>query len=83
MVNARPAAVMTPVLAGPLLGATVNPTVPSPVPVEPDVTVTHEESLVALHGQPPLLELTATVPEEPAAGMSAEDVPRVYEHPLA
>ncbi len=36
----------------PLLAATVNVTVPSPVPFDPDVIVTHGASLVAVQVQP-------------------------------
>jgi len=48
-VNVRPATVRVPVLAAPVFAATVNATLPLPVPLAPDVTVIHEALLVAVH----------------------------------
>lgn len=51
-VNVWPAAVMAPLLAGPVLRAAVNRTAPSPVPLAPDVIVSHGTADVADHAQP-------------------------------
>jgi hypothetical protein len=48
-VNVRPAMVMVPVLAAPVLFATLKATEPLPVPAAPDVTVIHVAPLVAVH----------------------------------
>ncbi len=61
-----PAIVTVPLRAAPVLAATLNPTVPLPVPVAPDVTVIHAAFDVAVH---PHAEpaVTATVPVPPLA----------------
>ena len=48
-VNVRPAIVSVPVLAAPVLLATLKATEPLPVPAAPDVTVIHVAPLVAVH----------------------------------
>ncbi len=50
----------------PALGATLNATLPGPLPFAPDVTVSHAALLDAVHPQP-LPTLTATDPLPPAA----------------
>jgi hypothetical protein len=48
-VNVRPATVRVPVLAAPVFAATLNATLPLPVPLAPEVMVIHEALLVAVH----------------------------------
>jgi hypothetical protein len=50
-----------------VLAATVNPTLPLPLPDAPLVTVIHAALLVAVQAQP-LVVVTATVELSPAAG---------------
>ena len=50
----------------PVLAATVNPTVPFPVPVAPELTVMKFELLTAVHGQVPVAA-TLTIPVLPDA----------------
>jgi hypothetical protein len=57
---------MVPVRDPPLLADTLKPTVPLPLPDDPDVIVIQDALLTAVQGQPPA-EDTATVPV-PAAG---------------
>jgi hypothetical protein len=66
-VNVAPPTVRVPVrLALPELAATVNDTVPVPVPADPAVTVIHVASLTAVHAQ--IVEAVAVVlPEPPVA----------------
>jgi len=47
--------------------ATANPTVPFPLPVEPDVTVIHGALLLAVHVHP-VAVVTFEVPDPPSAG---------------
>lgn len=55
----------------PLFAAAENATVPSPLPVAPDVIVTHEFAVVAVQSQPPGA-VTVTVPLPPAAGTACD-----------
>ena len=68
-VNARPAIVSVPVRAAPVLAATLNVTVPLPVPVEPDATVIHSTAVVAVHWHVAPAETVTGVPAPPAAAM--------------
>ena len=52
MVNVWPAAVIAPLRDGPVFGAAVNRTVPSPLPLDPDEIVTHATADVAVHAHP-------------------------------
>ena len=51
-VNVWPATVMVPVRALPGFAATLNATDPFPVPLAPEVTVTHATLLLAVQAQP-------------------------------
>jgi hypothetical protein len=51
-VNALPPALTVPVLAAPVLGATLSCTVPVPLPVPPAVIVIQESGVEADHAQP-------------------------------
>jgi hypothetical protein len=51
---------------GPSHDPTLNPTVPAPLPVWPDVIEIHDALLCADHGQPAAV-LTLTVPDPPLA----------------
>ena len=59
--------VIDPFRSRPVLAATLNLTVPSPVPLAPDVIVIHGSLLTAVHEQLAVV-LTATLPLPPAAG---------------
>ena len=63
-----PATVNVPERAGPVDSAAVNSTRPSPTPVVPELTVSHDAVLPALHWQP-AAECTVTAPEVLAAGI--------------
>jgi hypothetical protein len=66
-VNVCPAIVSVPVrIAGPLTVA-LNPTEPLPVPLAPDVTVSHDALLVALHGQSAAAVTVTGLPGPPPA----------------
>ena len=67
-VNAWPAIVRVPERGPPGLAATLNVTGPSPLPLAPEVTVTHAGPLPAVQAQP-LPADTATVPVPPAAAI--------------
>jgi hypothetical protein len=56
-VNVCPAMVSVVEREPPVLGATSKPTAPFPVPLEPEVTDTHEAVLVAVHVQPVAVEI--------------------------
>jgi hypothetical protein len=60
--------VSVPVRAAPLFGRTLKPTEPFPAPFEPEVIVSHDALLVAVHAHP-LVVVTATVPPPPDAAM--------------
>ena len=66
-VNVRLATVKVPVLAEPVFAATLNVTVPLPVPLAPELIVIHDAPLVAVHGHPPAAETVMGVPAPPAA----------------
>src|SRR5204863_14737 len=59
-----------PVLAGPLLAATVNATVPLPVPLAPLVIVIHGVKVVAVQAQPAAVVSVTGTAAPPAAGSS-------------
>ena len=64
-----PAIVSVPVREVPaVLAATLNPTVPLPVPLAPDVTEIHDALLVAVRAQP-VVPVTVTLAEPPAEVM--------------
>ncbi len=56
-------------------------TVPLPLPFAPDVTVSHDALLLAVHGHPSAV-VTATLPEPPADGTLAAVGAIEMEHPL-
>jgi hypothetical protein len=68
-VNACPAIVMTPARAAPALAATLNATVPEPVPEAPAVTVIHWALVVAVQLQVAADAVTTTDPAPPAAAI--------------
>jgi hypothetical protein len=76
-VKVLPAIVTVPERAGPALAVTFMLTEPSPLPVDPDLTVIHPALLVAVHAQPAAaVTLTAGAVEAPApteavAGLTA------------
>ena len=67
-VNVWPAIVRVPERASPGLTATLNATGPSPLPLEPEVMVTHDALLPAVQAQLVPAE-TTTVPVPPAAAI--------------
>jgi hypothetical protein len=72
-VNVCPATVIVPVRDAPVFAAMLNPTVPVPVPLAPDVTVIHGALLVAFHVQV-LAVVTVTLPcDAPATTESPAD----------
>ena len=68
--NVWPAMVRVPERAPPVLAATLNATAPFPLPLAPEVTVTHPAPLLAVQAQP-LPADTATVPVPPDAAIEA------------
>ena len=70
MVTVWPATVIVPVRCGPLLAATVYPTVLLPFPGVPDVTVIHAALLLAVQPQPGSA-VTVIVPGPPAVPTTA------------
>jgi hypothetical protein len=66
-VNVCPAMVSVPVREAPMFATTLNPAVPLPVPVAPDVTRSHGTLLLAVHAHA-LVVVTVTVPVPPVAG---------------
>ena len=64
-----PPTVSVPERAAPVLAATVNATVPLPVPDAPPVTVSHPAFAVAVQVQVPADAVTATDPAPPASPM--------------
>ena len=71
-VNVWPAMVRMPERTPPVLAATLNVTEPSPLPLAPEVTVTHAGLLSAVQAQPVPAD-TATVPVPPEAAIAAFD----------
>jgi hypothetical protein len=63
------ATVIVPVRAAPVFAATLNSTVPFPLPLAPDVTVIHDALLTAVHVQVLAVETATAVPGPPAAGI--------------
>lgn len=70
MVNVWPPAAMLPERLAPEFAATVNATVPLPVPAAPEVIVIHDAVGTAVHAHP-LAVVTVKLPEPPAAGTVA------------
>ena len=67
-VNVRPAIVSVPDRPVPLVfGAALNPTVPFPVPLLPDVIVSQLALLAAVHPHPLDVDTAIEVPAPPAA----------------
>ena len=64
-----PAIEMDPVRSGPVFAATVNATVPLPVPLAPAVIVIHVSDRVAVHAQPAGLVTPMGVAAPPAAAI--------------
>jgi hypothetical protein len=71
-VNVRPPIVNVPDRPGPLFAATVNATLPFPVPFAPDVIDSQLALLVAVQPQP-LPAITLTEPLPPASGAVKDD----------
>ena len=71
-VNVWPATVMVPVRAAPLLAAATNATVPFPLPLPPDDTVSHEVALLIAVQAQPLPADTAVLPDPPLAPTDEE-----------
>jgi hypothetical protein len=69
-VNTCPAIVRVPDRAGPVVGATLNATVPLPLPLAPDESAIHDTLLFAVH-EHPAAAVTATVSLPPEAGNDA------------
>jgi hypothetical protein len=67
-------------LAAPVVAAAENFTSPLPFPLDPDVIVSQDALLVAVHAHPDPV-VTATVPEPPEAGTFCRSGERVYWHP--
>jgi hypothetical protein len=61
--------VIVPVRAPPEFAATLNSTAPLPLPLAPDVTVTQEVLLVAVHAQLLVVETATVLPAPPAAAI--------------
>ena len=59
--------------AGPLFAATVNVTVPMPLPLDEGPRVIHGASLVVLQTHPGAVETATGVPAPPDAGTDCED----------
>jgi hypothetical protein len=73
-VNVWPATAKVPERAGPELAATLKAAEPFPVPLPPEVTVTHAAPLLAVHAQPLAVD-TATVTVPPVAATAVLDGP--------
>ena len=69
-VTVWPAMVRVPERAAPVLAAALNATEPFPLPLAPEVTVSHAALLLAVQAQPVPLD-TVTVPVPPAAAIEA------------
>ena len=67
-VNVRPAIVTVPLRAAPAFEVAVKPTVPLPVPAAPDVTVSQESLLTAVHVHVAVV-VTLTCPVPPPAAI--------------
>ena len=65
--NLRPAIVSSPVRSPPVLAATVNATLPLPLPEPPEVIVSHDAPLVAVHEQPSRAVTLTVLPSPPLA----------------
>ena len=72
--------VRVPVRDAPVVGATVNPTAPLPVPLAPDVIAIQSVSEVAVHVHSALDGRTSTRPGPPVCANTAELSVRVYRH---
>jgi hypothetical protein len=79
-VKVCPAMVIVPVRAPPEFAATLNSTVPFPLPLAPDVTVTQEALLVAVHAQLLVVETATVLPALPAAAIDWLVGAMEYEH---
>jgi hypothetical protein len=69
--NVRPAMLRVPLRAGPVVGATENSTVPSPVRLPPPGMVIHGSPLAAVQSHSETVD-TATVAEPPVCGTAYE-----------
>ncbi|MFN7919502.1 MAG: hypothetical protein U0Q16_05360 [Bryobacteraceae bacterium] len=82
-VNVCPAAVSVPVRAGPVLAATLNPTVPLPDPEAPDEIVIQASLLAAVQLQPvPETTLTDAAPPAGVADMLGADSAKLQVAPV-
>jgi len=66
-VKVCPATVSVPLRALPVLAAMLKPTDPFPVPLAPEVIVSHDALLLAVHAHP-LVVVTATLPLDAVSG---------------
>ena len=67
-----PAIVTVPVRAPDVFAATVNPTLPLPLPFAPEVTEIHEALLVAVHVQPAAVVTATGDPAPPSAPIDCD-----------
>ena len=82
--NVRPAIVSEPVRLFPLVfDAALKPTVPLPVPLLPDVIVSHVALLAAVHPHPAEVDTAIEVPAPPAALIDCVAGTIEYEQPVA
>ena len=81
-VNVLPPIVSVADRAAPEVGAAANCTSPLPVPLAPDVIVSHGALLVAVQAQPGPVAI-ATEPEPPDAGTLWRSADSVYSQPCA
>jgi hypothetical protein len=79
----RPAIVNVLLLAGPVVGATVNETVPFPLAEVPPPSAIHVALLAALHPQAADVDVTATVLEPPALPIEYDSGLMPKRQPLA
>jgi hypothetical protein len=78
--NVCPPATMLPVRAGPVFAATVNATLPDPVPL--GVTpVIHASPVLAVHAHEGSLAVNVTEDDSPAAGTGVPGAPSMNVHP--
>ena len=66
-VNVCPATVRVPLRAAPVLAATLNSTAPGPLPLAPDVMLSHDALLLAVQLHPLLVETVTGLPGPAAA----------------
>jgi hypothetical protein len=82
-VTVCPATVSDPLRAAPVFAPTENSTVPGPVPLAPDVTLSQDVVVVAVQAQPAVVVTVTAGPAPPAAPMLAVVGATVKAHPAA